>query len=174
MKYNEKYDRYVTEEGLVYRKNKDGVLILCKQTIYNGYYRISVVKPKYKLLKVHRLVWETFNGEIPDGYEIDHQDTHKDNNTLSNLRCVTHTENMNNPKTIERLSKSHKGKTFTEEHKRKISETLKKEGKSRKNKTFSDFGRKFKEHFGFSGYYDRKLYLKEWYYNRKHNRCSWE
>lgn len=38
MKYNEKYDRYVTEEGLVYRKNKDGVLILCKQTNYNGYY----------------------------------------------------------------------------------------------------------------------------------------
>ena len=47
-------------------ENKDGSLILCKQTNYNGYYRISVVKPKHKLLRVHRLVWETFNGEIPE------------------------------------------------------------------------------------------------------------
>lgn len=37
--------------------------------------------------------------------EIDHIDTNKDNNNLSNLRLVTRTENVNNPLTIIHSSK---------------------------------------------------------------------
>ena len=156
MKYNEKYDRYITNNGLVYRKTKDERLVLCKQTNYNGYLKICVVKPSKKLLRVHRLVWETFNGEIPDGYEIDHIDGNKQNNALSNLRCVTHIENMNNTITKSKTSISMLNNS------------------NRIGKVFSYFGKKFKEHFGFAGNDNRLLYSKEWKYNKRHNKCSWE
>ena len=55
---------------------------------------------------VHRLIWETFNGNIPEGYEIDHINTNRSDNRLENLRLVTHQENCNNPISIENYSKS--------------------------------------------------------------------
>jgi hypothetical protein len=36
--------------------------------------------------------------KIPSGLEIDHKDRNKQNNKLSNLRVVTHKENMQNRK----------------------------------------------------------------------------
>jgi len=42
----------------------------------------------------HRLIWEAFNGKIPTNLELDHIDGDKHNNKLSNLRLVTHSENM--------------------------------------------------------------------------------
>lgn len=35
--------------------------------------------------RLHRYVWEKFNGEIPEGFEIHHIDGDKDNNDISNL-----------------------------------------------------------------------------------------
>jgi len=43
---------------------------------------------------VHRIVWETFVGEIPEGLQINHKDGNKLNNHLSNLEVVTPKENM--------------------------------------------------------------------------------
>ena len=56
-----------------------------------------------KVLK-HRFIWEAFNGEIPEGLEIDHIIPLRENggNELSNLRLVTSSENKRNPRTIER------------------------------------------------------------------------
>ena len=52
---------------------------------------------------VHRIVFETLVGEIPDGYEIDHIDNSRDNNRLDNLRLVTHHDNLTgNPLSVER------------------------------------------------------------------------
>ena len=62
--------------------------------------------------KVHRLVWEAFNGEIPEGMEIDHINTIRDDNRLENLRCVTPKENRNNP-----LTKIHQSEAQTGKHK---------------------------------------------------------
>ena len=126
MQYNEKYDRYVTKGGLVYRysKNQDK-LILCKSSKDSwGYPQIKVSKPKVTSISVHRLVYETFVGEIPQGYQIDHINTIRDDNRLENLRCVTGKENQNNPLTRKHRSESQKGNTW------------------------SEFGVKFKEHFG--------------------------
>lgn len=67
---------------------------------------------------VHRLVYQQFVGKIPKGYEIDHIDTNKQNNRVDNLRAVTKKENMNNPLTKKRLSKSHKGKATWNKGKR--------------------------------------------------------
>lgn len=68
----------------------------------NGYERIRLSRyGKPKNLFVHRLVYETFVGEIPEGYEIDHVNAIRDDNRLSNIRVVTHKENQANPISVE-------------------------------------------------------------------------
>jgi len=161
MQYNSKYDRYVTKGGFVYRyDDKNDKLILCKlaKTKY-GYFRIKVSKPKRTMVFVHRLVYETFVGEIPQGFEIDHINTIRDDNRLGNLRCVTHKENVCNPLTIKRYYGNTNGKGNT----------------NKRNKAFSEFGKKYLEHFGYSRYENPKQYVREqkWYIN--HNKvCRWE
>lgn len=49
-----------------------------------------------KKFVIHRLMWIVFNGPIPEGYQIDHIDRNNTNNMLSNLRCVTVSENQLN------------------------------------------------------------------------------
>lgn len=44
--------------------------------------------------KLHRKVWETFMGEIPPGMEIHHIDNNKQNASLSNLKMISHAENI--------------------------------------------------------------------------------
>lgn len=55
-----------------------------------------------KRFTVHRLVWEAFNGDIPEGLQIDHINGAKNDNRLANLRVVTTKQNANNPITCER------------------------------------------------------------------------
>lgn len=47
-----------------------------------------------KRFKVHRLVCEAFSGPCPDGLECAHLDGDPANNAASNLRWVTHKENI--------------------------------------------------------------------------------
>lgn len=93
MKYNAKYDRWVSKDGLVYRYDKRlDKLVLCGQSKnIKGYMRCRV-KDKSSVL-VHRIIWETFNGDIPDGMQIDHKDNDRTNNNLDNLQIVTCSEN---------------------------------------------------------------------------------
>lgn len=67
-----------------------------------GYEQIGLCrggKPKY--FSIHRLVWEAFNGPIPEGLQIDHINTIRDDNRLANLRVVTSKENNANPISVE-------------------------------------------------------------------------
>jgi hypothetical protein len=48
---------------------------------------------KQTTVLLHRIMWETFQGLIPEGYEIDHIDGVKENNDLKNLQCITIAEN---------------------------------------------------------------------------------
>jgi hypothetical protein len=73
----------------------------------NGY---DYVRVENKSVLKHRFVWEAFNGEIPDGMEIDHINTVRNDNRLENLRVVSSKENKKNPITIERYKESNKGK----------------------------------------------------------------
>ena len=43
---------------------------------------------------IHRLVWETYNGTIPEGYQINHKDLDKTNNHIDNLELVTLQQNI--------------------------------------------------------------------------------
>lgn len=61
-----------------------------------GYLQVNLtnnigVRKKYY---VHRLVYETYVGHIPEGFEIDHIDCDKTNNSLDNLQLLTRKENM--------------------------------------------------------------------------------
>lgn len=56
---------------------------------------------KVKCIRVHRAVWEAFNGPIPSGLEINHINTIRDDNRLENLEVVTPSENHLHPPTRE-------------------------------------------------------------------------
>ncbi len=51
---------------------------------------------KRKNIRLHCYIYELKNGKIPEGYEVDHKDRNSLNNQISNLRLVTHAENMCN------------------------------------------------------------------------------
>jgi predicted metal-dependent hydrolase len=61
------------------------------------YYQVRLFNKTYvrgKLFYVHRLVWEGFNGPIPDDKQIDHIDGDTSNNRLDNLQLLTLRQNV--------------------------------------------------------------------------------
>lgn len=48
-----------------------------------GYYLNSTIRKR-----MHRYVWEFYNGEIPKGYHIHHKDGDKSNNNIENLEMI--------------------------------------------------------------------------------------
>lgn len=76
-----------------------------------GYQRVYLYRDGVgKNFSVHRIVWEAFNDQIPEGMEIDHINAIRDDNRLVNLRVVTHKENANNPITYDRNLEANKRK----------------------------------------------------------------
>lgn len=83
---------YATKDGRIINMNKK---IEMRQERSGNYYRITTqYNLKGKHFLVHRLIWESFNGPIPKGYDIDHLDGNPANNCLDNLEMVTHQENI--------------------------------------------------------------------------------
>lgn len=65
-------------------------------TVTGTGYATRNINPAYKGKKywtVHRIVWDAFVGDVPEGFVIDHIDENKLNNRLSNLECVSYAEN---------------------------------------------------------------------------------
>ena len=91
-----------------------------------GYLYLNLYKNgKMKRRFVHRLVYESFRGQITDGRQVDHIDGNKENNTLSNLRAVTPRENVNNPATRVRYLEAIKKVTSSEQWKQKTRDAAK-------------------------------------------------
>jgi len=42
---------------------------------------------------IHRIMWETYKGEIPQGMTVDHIDNNPKNNHISNLQLMTQSQN---------------------------------------------------------------------------------
>ena len=94
------------------KKKKNGSLVTVKERIlklkltHRGYYRVDLWKQSIgKHYKVHRLVWEAFNGPIPEGLQVNHINEVKTDNRLSNLNLMTCKENSNWGTGIERRAK---------------------------------------------------------------------
>lgn len=54
-----------------------------------GYYLNSTIRKR-----MHRYVWEYYNGEIPKGYQIHHIDHDKSNNSIENLKIISISKHM--------------------------------------------------------------------------------
>lgn len=61
---------------------------------------------KNKMSLVHRLVWEAFNGPIPEGMQINHINEDKTDCSLTNLSLVSPKENINWGTRNKRVAKS--------------------------------------------------------------------
>lgn len=74
-------DGGVTVHQYKNRIYKQRLVTLCKNGKQKHYY-------------IHHLVYESFNGKIHDGYEIDHIDNNPENNIPENLQLLTRSENQ--------------------------------------------------------------------------------
>ena len=183
MKYNEKYKVYIDDDFIIYKwNNKYHRLAQCKPRKRKDGYLDIRVQTKISHALVHRVIWETFIGEIPEGYQIDHINTIRDDNRLENLRVVTRKENMNNPITRKNISVSSKRVMQNEEVRKKLSvshknnhdaiEALRKRNKDNRY-TFNKFRSKayelFKEYYGIEPRDNWELWLKvrNYYHNHK-------
>ena len=92
-------------KSLGYKKTgKEGLL---KPGDSNGYKYVQIsYNGKRKGCLIHRLVWETFVGEIPAGFQINHLNEDRGDNRLDNLEVVTPKENCNYGSHNERIAKS--------------------------------------------------------------------
>lgn len=76
-----------------------------------GYLKVTLSgKGKPKTLSAHRLVAKTFIPNPDNKPTIDHIDRNRKNNTISNLRWCTLSENMHNPLTQKHCSNLNKGR----------------------------------------------------------------
>lgn len=126
---------------------KPRILVL---NVYKGspYYKVQLTDAagNKKWYRVHRLIYITFFGPIPEGLVIDHADGNKTNNACANLRALSNKANSNNPNTVqnyrirhhrpgehERRSHGQKDRFARSEEREKHRERLKKAWQKRKN-----------------------------------------
>lgn len=82
---------YATEDGKILNLEKR---IELNPSRTGKYYRINTAYGLNKKFLVHRMVWEAFNGPIPENVDIDHIDGDQSNNSLNNLQILSHSENL--------------------------------------------------------------------------------
>lgn len=106
----EKFSDYIidVEKGTIFSKKRNKYV---GAKTPKGYIKVALTDDNGKVhyFFIHRLIWEYANGKIPEGYEIDHINTIRDDNRIENLRCVTPKENQNNPLTLKHYSEAKKG-----------------------------------------------------------------
>ena len=88
----------VSNQGRVRRdKGGKGIVtgLILKGSLTKGGYRLVILydKPNQRAVTVHTLVAEAFIGPRPPGYEVNHIDGNKPNNSVGNLEYVTRAEN---------------------------------------------------------------------------------
>ena len=93
------YSKYSSYKGNVLKpqKNRNGYLYILLSRNGHKYHRY-----------IHRLVANAFIQNPLNKKEVDHINTDKNNNAVSNLKWVTRKENVNNPITKSRLIEARK------------------------------------------------------------------
>lgn len=86
-------DYLISDHGNIFSNKRDR--LLTKVVTRYGYERVGLFhNKKAKNYLVHCLVAEAFLGPKPDGMMVNHKDSNRVNNNLSNLEYVTARENM--------------------------------------------------------------------------------
>ena len=97
----------ISEDGRIFRNvksKKQSAIRLDTHHSPNGYYVTFVnIKGIVKRVMIHRVVAECWYGACPEGMEVDHIDRNTHNNHHTNLRYVTHSEQMKNRVLSERI-----------------------------------------------------------------------
>jgi hypothetical protein len=82
---------FISNNGIVYSMYRNK--LRKREVDEDGYHRISFPYNNMTHMAIHRLVYITWVGKIPDGYVIDHKDNVKWNNLYTNLQAITAEEN---------------------------------------------------------------------------------
>lgn len=97
----------IREDGRIFRNVKSKRQIKIKLEMHHspkGYYAAFIhYKGRTQRCPIHKMVAEAWLGDMPEGLEIDHIDRNTHNNHYSNLRYVTHSEQMKNRVMSERM-----------------------------------------------------------------------
>ena len=103
-------EKYISKENYVFYKDKRiwgkrYRKFLKGRITKNGYVRVCLkcTDGKKREFLWHRVIWYMFNGEIPDGYQINHINEIKTDNRLCNLELATPKENSNYGTRTERI-----------------------------------------------------------------------
>jgi hypothetical protein len=83
---------YCDKEGNVYNENGYQIKLYEHTDGYLQFKPYYDGKPHNKY--AHRMVWEYYNGEIPEGMQIDHINDDRADNRLENLRLSTNKSNI--------------------------------------------------------------------------------
>jgi len=90
----------VSNLGNIFSRIVQRNLAICTES--NGYQRVSMkICTKAKKHLVHRLVVEAFCGEIDKKLVVDHIDSIRNNNHLSNLRTIDRNHNIRRSKGVD-------------------------------------------------------------------------
>lgn len=123
----------VSDWGNVRRLCKNKTKPITKSITKDGYLRANLWKnSKGKKYFIHRLVAEAFIPNPENKPVVGHTKTmengleDKTANEVWNITWMTYSENTNYGTCVERIIKAQKGRKFTEEHKKNLSESLKK------------------------------------------------
>lgn len=129
-------------KSLKYGKEK--ILKPVKNT--KGYEHVFLYKNgKRKTFKIHRLVAFMFIEGYFEGAEIDHIDTNRTNNHVSNLRWCTSKENSNNELSRKHYSEAKKGENHYIYGKHRADETRKKMSEAKKGENNPMYGKHHSE-----------------------------
>lgn len=108
----DKYD--ISTYGSV--RNKKTGRILKPGHTKDGYLQVVLYcRGKKRTFRLHRLVWESFNGPIPEGMQVNHINEDKTDCSLANLSLATPKENVNWGTKIKRTAISLQGKLVNRE-----------------------------------------------------------
>lgn len=119
--YDETSTTFLRWKNNIYKGNPEFLAIAAgeiagtRQYRENGDPKRLQVQLNNKVYAIHTIIWEIFNGPIPQGMLIDHLDRNPFNNDISNLVVKTQAENSRN-KSMSRKNTS--GITGVSLHKR--------------------------------------------------------